>query len=50
MRRAEAAGYQALVWTIDAHIKRSSYPLPPGVEAANLRGMPEQRQTSDLMS
>ena len=50
IRRAEAAGYQALVWTIDAHIKRSSYPLPPGVEAANLRGMPEQRQTSDLMS
>ncbi|QXZ11294.1 alpha-hydroxy-acid oxidizing protein [Comamonas sp. Y33R10-2] len=50
IRRAEAAGYQALVWTIDAHIKRSSYPLPPGVEAANLRGMPKQRQTSDLMS
>ena len=50
IRRAETAGYQALVWTIDAHIKRSSYPLPPGVEAANLRGMPEQRQTSDLMS
>lgn len=50
VRRAEAAGYQALVWTVDAHIKRSSYPLPPGVEAANLRGMPEQRQSSDLMS
>ncbi len=50
VRRAEDAGYQALVWTVDAHIKRSSYPLPPGVEAVNLRGMPEQRQSTDLMS
>ena len=50
IRRAEDAGYQALVWTVDAHIKRSSYPLPPGVEAVNLRGMPQQRQTGDLMS
>ena len=50
IRRAEDAGYQALVWTVDAHIKRSSYPLPPGVEAVNLRGMPQQQQTGDLMS
>lgn len=50
VRRAEAAGYQALMWTVDASIKRSSYPLPAGVEAANLRGMPQARQTSDLMS
>ena len=50
VRRAEDAGYQALVWTVDAHIKRSSYPLPPGVEAANLRGMPQLRQSGDLMS
>ena len=50
IRRAEAAGYQALVWTVDAHIKRSSYPLPPGVDAVNLRGMPQQRQSGDLMS
>lgn len=50
VRRAEAAGYRALMWTVDAGIKRSSYPLPAGVEAANLRGMPQPRQTSDLMS
>ncbi|GEQ77738.1 alpha-hydroxy-acid oxidizing enzyme [Comamonas testosteroni] len=50
IRRAEDAGYQALVWTVDAHIKRSSYPLPPGVEAVNLRGIPQPRQTGDLMS
>ena len=50
VRRAEAAGYQALVWTVDANIKRSGYPLPAGVEAANLRGMPQTHQTGDLMS
>lgn len=46
LRRAEAAGYQAIVWTIDASIKRSGFALPPGVEAANLRGFPSVRQTS----
>lgn len=37
VRRAEAAGYEALMLTIDASIKRSGFTLPPGVEAANLR-------------
>mgnify|MGYP001054984817 CR=1 FL=1 len=41
VRRAEAAGYTALVWTIDASIKRSAIELPPGVRAANLRHLPE---------
>jgi 4-hydroxymandelate oxidase len=50
LRRAEDAGYQALMWTVDAGIKRSSHPLPAGVEAANLRGLPRQRHTSDPMS
>ncbi len=50
IRRAESAGYQAIVWTVDAGIKRSGYPLPAGVEPANLRGMPQQRHVSDLMS
>ncbi|HTO27307.1 MAG TPA: alpha-hydroxy acid oxidase, partial [Devosia sp.] len=40
VRRAEAAGYQALMLTVDASIKRATLTLPPGVEAANLRGMP----------
>ena len=48
VRRAEAAGYTALVWTVDASIKRSGFPLPPGVEAANLRGMPATQHTSAL--
>lgn len=46
IRRAEAAGYTALVWTIDAGVKRSGFPLPPGVEAANLRGFAQLRHTS----
>lgn len=51
VRRAEAAGYEAIVWTVDANIKRSRFPLPPGVEAVNLRGTQQQpTQTSDLMS
>ena len=39
LRRAEAAGYQAIVVTVDAGAKRAGFALPPGVEAANLRGM-----------
>ncbi len=50
VRRAEDAGYEALVWTVDANIKRSRFPLPPGVDAANLRGARQPLQTTDLMS
>ena len=46
LRRAEAAGYQAIVWTVDAAIKRSGFALPPGVHAANLRGYPAARHTA----
>ncbi|WP_034388092.1 alpha-hydroxy acid oxidase [Comamonas composti] len=46
VRRAEAAGYEAIVWTVDASVKRSGFALPSGVEAANLHGYPSLRQTS----
>ncbi|SEJ23365.1 4-hydroxymandelate oxidase [Sphingobium sp. AP50] len=46
VRRAEAAGYQILVVTIDAAIKRSEFTLPDGVDAANLRAMPTVRHAS----
>ncbi len=46
VRRAEAAGYEAIVLTVDAAIKRSSFTLPEGVDAANLRGLPRVSQTS----
>ena len=39
IRRAEAAGYEAIVLTIDAAIKLAGMALPPGVEAVNLAGM-----------
>jgi 4-hydroxymandelate oxidase len=46
VRRAEAAGYQAIVWTVDAAIKRAGMALPPGVHAANLRDYPARRHTA----
>lgn len=46
VRRAEAAGYQALVFTVDAASKRSDFTLPPGVSAANLDGIAPQRHHS----
>lgn len=46
VKRAEAAGYQALVLTVDAPVngmrnreQRAGFCLPKGVEAVNLRGM-----------
>ena len=46
VRRAEAAGYRALVLTVDAPInglrnaeQRAGFVMPPGIEAMNLRGM-----------
>lgn len=46
VRRAEAAGYEAIVLTVDAAIKLSGITLPPGVDAANLAGMPRVQQTA----
>jgi len=46
LQRAEAAGYEAIVVTVDASIKRSGFVLPPGVDAANLRGMARRIQTT----
>jgi 4-hydroxymandelate oxidase len=46
VHRAEAAGYRALVVTVDAPVngirnreQRAGFGLPPGVDAVNLRGM-----------
>lgn len=46
LRRAEAAGYDAIVLTVDAAVKPSGFVLPEGVEAANLRDLPRVRQTA----
>jgi len=44
--RAEAAGYEAIVLTVDASVKKSGFALPPGVTAANLRADADRSQTS----
>lgn len=46
IRRAEAAGYEAIVLTIDAAIKLAGMTLPRGVEAVNLAGMPRPVHTA----
>lgn len=47
VRRAEAAGYGLLMVTVDASVKHSTFTLPPGVEAANLRAMPRIAHQAD---
>jgi len=44
--RAEAAGYEAIVLTVDASVKRSGFALPPGVTAANFNEGRDRRQMS----
>ena len=48
VRRAEDAGYQALVWTVDAAIKPTRFALPDGVSAVNLAGMTTWHHESQL--
>ncbi|MBB1075620.1 alpha-hydroxy-acid oxidizing protein [Rhodoferax sp. 4810] len=49
LHRAEAAGYEALVVTVDAPVngardreRRAGFRLPPGVSAVNLAGLPPE--------
>jgi 4-hydroxymandelate oxidase len=46
VKRAEAAGYEAIVLTVDTSIKRSTFVLPADVDAANLRKMPRRTHTT----
>jgi 4-hydroxymandelate oxidase len=55
VRRAEIAGYEALVVTVDAPInglrnreQRLGFRLPPGVAAANLSRYPSQAPAADM--
>lgn len=48
VQRAENAGYEAIVWTVDASIKRSGFALPAGVQAANLRHIAPRPQASSI--
>jgi 4-hydroxymandelate oxidase len=61
VRRAEAAGYTALVVTVDAPVsgmrnreQRAGFALPPGIAAANLRNIPradvaQRRESGQLL-
>lgn len=44
VRRAEAAGYEAIVFTVDAPVRRAGFRLPAGVFAANLPPQAHQPQ------
>ena len=53
LRRVEAAGFEALVLTVDAPVngvrdreRRARFTLPPGVRAVNLDGLPPPPQAS----
>ena len=53
IRRAEAAGYEAIVFTVDAPLngirnreQRAGFQLPPGIEAVNLRRPQESGRSS----
>ena len=53
LRRVEAAGFEALVLTVDAPVngvrdreRRARFTLPPGVRAVNLDGLPPPPQPS----
>ncbi len=53
LQRAEAAGYEAIVLTVDAPVsgardreRRAGFRLPPGLSAVNLQGLPAAPQPS----
>jgi 4-hydroxymandelate oxidase len=53
VQRAERAGYEALVVTVDAPVngardreRRAGFRLPPGVSAVNLAGLPSEPETT----
>lgn len=49
LQTAEAAGYTAIVWTVDAQYKRSAFSLPKGITAVNLADMAQEKVTSQVL-
>lgn len=45
LRKAEAAGCPAIVFTVDAPIKLATMSLPSGIQAVNLEPVPDEAQT-----
>ncbi len=49
IERAVKAGYQAIVWTVDAQYKRSEFQLPEGITAVNLAAQSQEKYTSHVL-
>ncbi|UOO90928.1 alpha-hydroxy-acid oxidizing protein [Vitreoscilla massiliensis] len=49
LQAAADAGFEAIMWTVDAHYKRSSLNLPAGVNAVNVDMDAQHKHTSQLL-
>lgn len=49
LERAQAAGYAAVVWTVDACYKRSEFVLPAGIQPVNISTGGQKKHTTTLM-
>lgn len=49
LERAQAAGYAAVVWTVDARYKRSEFALPAEVRPVNISADGQKKHTTTLM-
>lgn len=49
LERVQAAGYAAVVWTVDARYKRSEFALPASVQPINIGVNGQKKHTTTLM-
>ena len=49
LQAADEAGFDAIVWTVDAHYKRTAMVLPTGVSAVNVDAEAQHKHTSQLL-
>lgn len=49
LQQAQEAGFEAVMWTIDAHYKRSELSLPAGVRAVNIEEAAQYKHTTHLL-
>ena len=49
LQAADEAGFDAIVWTVDAHYKRTAMVLPVGVSAVNVDAEAQHKHTSQLL-
>ena len=49
LQAAAEANFDAIVWTVDAHYKRTAMVLPVGVSAVNVDAEAQHKHTSQLL-